>query len=64
MILSIAVTEQEHHELSLRAKQLGLPAEELVRLLLKDMISTEDPTFLEVKKRLLEKNDELYKRLS
>lgn len=64
MILSIPVTEQEHHELSIRAKQLGIPAEELMRMLLKDMISHEDPAFIEAKKRLLEKNSELYKRLS
>lgn len=64
MILSIPVTDQEHREITLRAQQLGIAAEELVRMLVKDMVSHEDPAFVEAKRRVLEKNEELYKRLS
>ena len=64
MILSIPISDQEHNELSLRAKQLGIPAEELVRMLVKDLVSHDDASFLEAKKRVLDKNAELYRRLS
>jgi hypothetical protein len=64
MILNVPISEQEHKELSIRASKLGIPAEQLVHLLVQDLVSHEDVDFLNAKRRVLEKNAELYKRLS
>lgn len=64
MNLAIEVPEWELAQLREVAKRLGMPVEEAARALLAAQLSQSSPEFERAVERVLEKNRELYRRLS
>ena len=64
MNLAIDVPESELEQLRVVAKRLGMPVEEAARVLLAAQLAQPSPEFERVVERVLEKNKELYRRLS
>ena len=64
MNLAIEVPESELAQLRDVAKRLGMPVEEVARALLAAQLSQSSPEFEQTMERVLEKNRELYRRLS
>ncbi len=62
--LTIHLTAEEQHALSLRAKEIGLSPEELLRRGLQRVLAPEKLTFKQALEHTLRKNEELYRRLS
>ena len=65
MTLSIELPENQVEQLRALASRLGISPEELVRAVVSDQLgATSREDFEQVAARLLEKNRELYRRLS
>jgi hypothetical protein len=64
MKLAIELPPAQADKLRAEAERLGLSAEELARAALNDLLSTPDLEFQDVARRVVTKNQELYKRLA
>ena len=64
MKLSIDLNDVQIGLLRQAAAKLGVPVEDLARAAVSDLLVGEDDEFADVARRVLEKNKELYKRLS
>ena len=64
MKLAIELLPVQADKLRAEAKRLGLSPEDLARAALSDLLSTPDAEFQDVARRVLNKNQELYKRLA
>ncbi len=64
MKLSIDLNDVQIGLLRRTAAKLGVPVEDLARAAVSDLLVAEDDEFAEAARRVLEKNKELYKRLS
>ncbi len=64
MKLSLELSQNERERIEKAAASLGLLSEELVRAAVNDLCSQPKEDFQQVANRVLEKNKELYKRLS
>jgi hypothetical protein len=64
MKLSIDLNDVQIGLLRQAAAKLGVPVEDLARAAVSDLLVGEHDEFAEVARRVLEKNKELYKRLS
>ena len=64
MKLAIELQPAQADKLRAEAERLGLSVEELARAALADLLSTPEPEFQAVARRVVAKNSELYKRLA
>ena len=64
MKLSIDLNDLQISLLRQTAAKLGVPVEDLARAAVSDLLVAADDEFAEAARRVLEKNKELYKRLS
>jgi hypothetical protein len=64
MTIPIELTPTQEDALRMAAQRLGVSAEDLARLAVEDLLDQPAPDFEETAQRVLEKNRELYKRLS
>jgi hypothetical protein len=64
MKLSIDLNDSQADLLKRAATKLGVPVEELARAAVSDLLVADDGDFAEAANRVLEKNRELYERLS
>jgi hypothetical protein len=64
MKLAIELPPAQADKLRAEAERLGLAPEELARAALNDLLSTPDPEFHDVARRVVTKNRDLYKRLA
>jgi hypothetical protein len=64
MKLSIDLNDSQADLLRQAAAKLGVPVEDLARAAVSDLLVAEDSEFSEAASRVLEKNRELYERLS
>lgn len=64
MKLSIDLNDSQADLLRQTAAKLGVPVEDLARAAVSDLLIADDGEFSEAAKRVLEKNKELYERLS
>jgi hypothetical protein len=64
MKLTIELPPAQAAKLRAEAKRLGLAPEELARAALSDLLSTPDAEFQDVARRVVTKNQDLYKRLA
>ena len=62
--LTISLSDEEMRRLEVLGKREGLTIEQMVRLGINDFIGQPDDTFRAAAKRVMEKNAELYRRLS
>jgi hypothetical protein len=62
--LTISLSDEELHRLDALGKREGLTVEQMVRLGNSDFISQPDEAFHAAAKRVMDKNDELYRRFS
>ena len=62
--LTISLSDEEMRRLQALGKREGLTVEQMVRLGIKDYIGQTDNAFHVAAKRVMEKNAELYRRLS
>jgi len=64
MRVAIELTDEQLAQLREQAKALGVPAEELARAAVVDLVTKPADDFQVVAERVLAKNAELYRRLS
>jgi hypothetical protein len=64
MELAIKIRESSAERLREEAKQLGVSPETLAAAALDDVLNASDPEFRAAAQRVLEANQELYKRLA
>jgi hypothetical protein len=64
MKLAIELTEQQAQRLREAASRLGVEPEQLVLAAVTDLIASEGTDFDAAARRVLEKNEELYRRLA
>ncbi len=64
MKLAIELPPAQADKLRAEADRLGLSPEEFARAALNDLLSTPDAEFQEVARRIVTKNQDLYKRLA
>ncbi len=64
MTIPIELTPTQENALRIAAQRLGVSAEDLARLAVQDLLDQPAPDFEAIAQRVLEKNLELYKRLS
>jgi hypothetical protein len=64
MKLAIELTEQQAQRLREGASRLGVEPEQLALAAVADLIASEGPDFDAAAQRILEKNEELYRRLA
>jgi hypothetical protein len=64
MRLAIELPPAQADKLRAEADRLGLSPEDLARAALNDLLSTPDAEFQEVARRIVSKNQDLYKRLA
>ena len=62
--VTVSLSDEEMRRLEELSKHEGLTTEEIVRLALSDFIGQPDESFRTAAKRVMEKNAELYRRLS
>jgi hypothetical protein len=62
--LTISLSDEEMRRLEVRGKREGLTVEQMVRLSINDFIGQPDDAFHAAAKRVVEKNADLYRRLS
>ena len=62
--LTISLSDEEMRRLEVLSKREGLTVEQMVRLGIHDFIGQPDDAFHAAAKRVMEKNAELYRRLS
>ena len=64
MKLAIELSPAQAERLQREANRLGVAAEELARAAVADLLGILDEDFASAVKRVLQKNDELYRRLA
>jgi hypothetical protein len=64
MKLSIDLNDSQAEMLKQAAARLGVPVEDLARAAVSDLLVADDDEFSQAARRVLEKNRELYERLS
>jgi len=64
MKLAIELTEQQAQRLREGASRLGIEPEQLALAAVTDLIASEGPDFDAAAQRVLDKNEELYRRLA
>ena len=64
MKVAIELPPAQAAQLEAEAKRLGVPAEELARAAVTDLLAAPDAVFKEAATRILAKNHELYRRLA
>jgi hypothetical protein len=64
MKVSIDLSPAQVEQLRQQADRLGLTPEELARAALADLLGTPDEAFRHAAARVLQKNEELYRRLA
>jgi hypothetical protein len=64
MKLAIELPPDQGDRLRAEAQRLGLSPEDLARAALSDLLCTPDPEFQAVARRVISKNQDLYKRLA
>ncbi len=64
MHFAIELPPAQADKLRAEAQRLGLSPEDLARAALTDLLSTPDAEFQDVARRVLTKNQDLYKRLA
>ena len=64
MSMSIDLDDEQSQRLEQRARELGVDAKELARAALNDLLMRRDSEFDRIADLVLEKNRELYRRLS
>ena len=63
-IVTVSLSDEEMRRLEELSKREGLTFEQMVGLSIRDFIGQPDESFLAAAKRVMEKNSELYRRLS
>jgi hypothetical protein len=64
MKVAIELPPAQAAQLEAEAKRLGVPAAELARAAVTDLLAAPDATFKDAAARVLAKNHELYRRLA
>jgi hypothetical protein len=64
MKLTFELPQAQAEKLREEAQRLGLPPEDLARAALADLLGTPDAEFRAAAERILQKNEELYRRLA
>ena len=64
MSISIRLNEEQSAQLEARARELGVDAQELAQAVVSDLLSRPAEDFDRAAQRVLDKNQELYRRLS
>ena len=64
MSISLELTDEQSRRLEERARQLGVDPRDLAKAAVNDLLSRTDDDFDRAAKFVLEKNRELYRRLS
>ena len=64
MTVAIELPPVQAAQLEAEASRLGVPAEELARAALTDLLAAPDAAFQAAARRILERNAELYRRLA
>ncbi len=64
MKVAFELPPAQAEKLSQEAERLGVPAAELARAAVSDLLATPDDDFRAVAQRVLRKNQELYRRLA
>ena len=64
MAISINLDDEQVARLEERARELGVDARDLAKAAVNDLLSRQADDFDRAAKRVLEKNEELYRRLS
>ena len=62
--VTVSLSDEEMRRLEELSKRKGLTVEQMVRLGIKDFIGQPDESFRTTARRVMEKNAELYRRLS
>ncbi|MBK9965261.1 MAG: ribbon-helix-helix protein, CopG family [Holophagales bacterium] len=62
--VTVRLTDAQAEQLALEARKLGVTAEDLLRAAVLDLIEGRDEAFLAAARHVIEKNAELYLRLS
>lgn len=62
--VAVELSEHEANRLEERARRLGIPTSELLRMAVVQLADEPEDRFAEVAKRVLAKNRDLYERLS
>lgn len=62
--ITVSLSDEEMHRLEELSKREGLTVEQMVRLGIRDFIGQPDDAFRAAAKRVMDKNAELYRRLS
>ena len=64
MKVTIDLSQAQGERLRRKAERLGLTPEDLARAAVADLLATRDDDFEAAAKRVLQKNEELYRRLA
>jgi len=64
MKLSVEITDEQQRRLAKEAKRLNVAVEDLAGAAVRDLLAEPEGEFQQAAKRVLEKNRELYRRLS
>ena len=64
MNISVKITDAQRKRLEETARRLHIPLEELAAAAVRDLVAQPEPDFEAVASRIVEKNRELYDRLS
>ena len=64
MNISVKITDAQRRRLEETAKRLNIPIEELAAAAVRDLLAQPEPDFEDAASRVVEKNRELYDRLS
>jgi hypothetical protein len=64
MKLSVDMTDEQQRRLAKEAKRLNVAVEDLAGAAVRDLLAEPEGEFQQAAKRVLEKNRELYRRLS
>jgi hypothetical protein len=62
--VTVRLTDAQAEQLALEARKLGVTAEDLLRAAVLDLIEGRTEAFLAAARHVIEKNAELYQRLS
>ena len=64
MKLSVEMTDEQQRRLAKEAKRLNVAVEDLAGAAVRDLLAEPEADFQQTARRVLEKNRELYRRLS
>ena len=62
--VTVSLSDEEMRRLEVLSKREGLTVEQLVRISINDLIGQADESFRTATRRVMEKNADLYRRLS